>query len=201
MLKNVTNSIIYVGASDNSLDLFEGQYPIPNGMAYNSYVVMDEKIAVMDAVDEVVIDEWLKNVEEALNGKKPDYLVVNHVEPDHSAGIKSFLEKFPETQVVVNAQIARMLPQFGVVVEEGKQVVVKEGDTLSLGSHEFSFIMAPMESDTIPSCSNRHESNLALGQKSPAINKSIFMPLLYDETSLSLPNNNPELAFLVLAYH
>jgi len=144
MLKNVTDSIVYVGASDNSLDLFEGQYPIPNGMAYNSYVVMDEKIAVMDAVDEVVIDEWLNNVCEALNGKKPDYLVVNHVEPDHSAGIKSFLEKFPETQVVVNAQIARMLPQFGVVVEEGKQVVVKEGDTLSLGSHEFSFIMAPM---------------------------------------------------------
>ena len=140
----VGNDIYYVGVNDHQVDLFEGQYDVPNGMSYNSYVIMDEKIAVMDTVDANFTEEWLGNVANVLNGAKPDYLVVQHMEPDHCANIQRILELYPETKVVGNVKTMQMISQFFDADLEGRQVVVKEGDTLELGNHTLHFVMAPM---------------------------------------------------------
>ncbi len=140
----VTDAVKYVGVQDYDLDLFEGQYIIPNGVAYNSYVIMDEKTAVMDTVDIRACDEWLKNLDEVLGGKTPDYLVVQHMEPDHSASINAAAEKYPEMKIVGNARTFVMIDQFFDIDLSGRTVEVKEGDTLSLGSHTLTFVMAPM---------------------------------------------------------
>ena len=135
--------IIYVGVDDTTLDLFEGQYVVPEGMSYNSYVIMDEKVAVMDAVDKAKIAEWLSNVEDALAGRQPDYLVISHMEPDHSAGVAAFAAKYPEVTVVGNAKIFDMFRNF-YGAELTNKLRVKEGDKLSLGEHELTFYSAPM---------------------------------------------------------
>jgi flavorubredoxin len=140
----ISSSILYVGADDKTIDLFESQYLVPNGVSYNSYVILDEKIAIMDTVDARAAEEWLANVEEALNGKQPSYLVVSHLEPDHAANIQRIVEKYPDMQVVGNAKTFSMLPQFFDLDLTDKKVVVAEGDTLSLGSHTLQFFMAPM---------------------------------------------------------
>ena len=141
----VTNDIRYIGVNDRQIDLFEGQYRVPNGMAYNSYVILDEKTAVMDTVDVRFTEEWLRNLEEKLQGRTVDYLVVQHMEPDHSASIRSFVEKYPDAKIVANAKTFGMIRNFfpGIALE-GKEVPVKEGDTLELGAHTLSFVMAPM---------------------------------------------------------
>ena len=135
--------IIYVGVDDTALDLFEGQYVVPEGMSYNSYVIMDEKVAVMDAVDKAKIAEWLGNVEDALAGRQPDYLVISHMEPDHSAGVAAFAAKYPEVTVVGNVKIFDMFRNF-YGAELPNKLLVKEGDKLSLGEHELTFYSAPM---------------------------------------------------------
>lgn len=140
----VTDAVKYVGVQDYDLDLFEGQYIIPNGVAYNSYVIMDEKTAVMDTVDIRACDEWLKNLDEVLGGKTPDYLVVQHMEPDHSASIKAAAEKYPDMKIVGNTRTFVMINQFFDIDLSGRTVEVKEGDTLPLGSHTLTFVMAPM---------------------------------------------------------
>ena len=140
----ITNSILYVGVDDKDLDLFESQYIIPNGISYNSYVIMDEKIAIMDTVDARKTEEWISNVDAALAGKEPTYLVISHMEPDHAANIGNLTEKYPGLQVVGNAKTFAMIPQFFDIDLEGRKVVVKEGDTLSLGTHTLQFFMAPM---------------------------------------------------------
>ena len=140
----ITNSILYVGVDDKDLDLFESQYIIPNGISSNSYVIMDEKIAIMDTVDARKTEEWISNVDAALAGKEPTYLVISHMEPDHAANIGNLIEKYPGLQVVGNAKTFAMIPQFFDIDLEGRKVVVKEGDTLSLGTHTLQFFMAPM---------------------------------------------------------
>ena len=135
--------IIYVGVDDTTLDLFEGQYVVPEGMSYNSYVIMDEKVAVMDAVDKAKIAEWLGNVEDALAGRQPDYLVISHMEPDHSAGVAAFAAKYPGVTVVGNSKIFDMFRNF-YGAELPVKLLVKEGDKLSLGEHELTFYSAPM---------------------------------------------------------
>ena len=140
----VTNDIKYVGVNDHSIDLFEGQYDVPNGMAYNSYVIIDEKIAVMDTVDKNFTHEWLDNVDKALNGRKPDYLVVQHMEPDHSANIVNFLNAYPEATIVSSTKAFTMMKNFFGKDFEEKRIVVGEGDTLILGKHTLSFVGAPM---------------------------------------------------------
>ncbi|MBQ8579875.1 MAG: FprA family A-type flavoprotein [Oscillospiraceae bacterium] len=141
---NITKDIKYIGVNDHQVDLFEGQYVVPNGMAYNSYVILDEKIAVMDTVDQHFGDEWLANLESALDGRKPDYLIVQHMEPDHSANIDVFLRKYPEAVVVASAKaFAMMLGFFGTDYAD-RRIVVGEGDTLSLGAHTLTFVTAPM---------------------------------------------------------
>ena len=142
--KKVTDSIIYVGVNDHKIDLFEGQYDVPNGMAYNSYVILDDKIAVMDTVDINFTHEWLDNLAEALNGKSPDYLIVQHMEPDHSANIANFVNTYPNAKVVGNAKTFAMMAQFFGTNFEDKQVVVENGGTLSLGKHQLTFVFAPM---------------------------------------------------------
>lgn len=144
MVKNVTDSVKYIGVDDKTLDLFESQYIIPNGISYNSYVIMDEKIAVMDTVDKRGTQGWLENMEEALGGKSPDYLVVLHMEPDHAGNIQNLCEKYPEMQVVVNKKTAAMIPQFFDIDLTERFVIVDEGDVLSLGKHQLTFVMAPM---------------------------------------------------------
>lgn len=144
MNNKITNDIIYVGVDDKDLDLFESQYIIPNGISYNAYVIMDEKIAVMDTVDSRKTDEWMANLKEALDGKSPDYIVVSHMEPDHAGSLKAFLDTYPDTEVVGNAKTFPMMKQFFGEDFEVKSVIVKENDTLNLGSHELTFIMAPM---------------------------------------------------------
>ena len=136
--KKLTESVYYVGADDKTLDLFEGQYVIPEGISYNSYVIMDDKIAVMDTVDKRATDEWFQNLEEVLNGKEPDYLVILHMEPDHAANIEHFLNRYKKAKVVSNPKTFNMIPQFF------EHLVVNEGDELSLGSHTLTFVMAPM---------------------------------------------------------
>ena len=140
----ITNDIKYLGVNDHEIDLFEGQYDVPNGMAYNSYAVCDEKTAVLDTVDAEFTDAWLKNLEEALSGKAPDYLIVQHMEPDHSAGIRVLTEKYPETTVVATAQAFRMMKQFFGEEFENRRIVAAEKSTLSLGRHTLTFITAPM---------------------------------------------------------
>ena len=140
----ITNDIKYVGVNDHNVDLFEGQYIVPNGMSYNSYVINDEKIAVMDTVDKNFKEAWLANVEAALAGKKPDYLVVHHMEPDHSANIAAFMAAYPEATVVSSAQAFRMMGQYFGTDFADRRVVVGEGDTLCLGKHTLTFVTAPM---------------------------------------------------------
>lgn len=139
----ITDDILYVGVNDKDIDLFEGQFIVPNGIAYNSYVILDEKTAVMDTVDQRKKDEYLANLERALNGRHPDYLVVSHVEPDHASSVKAFLDKYPSTRLVGNAKTFQMLAQY-FDLNLDSALTVKEGDTLSLGKHELHFIMAPM---------------------------------------------------------
>lgn len=141
----ITEDIIYVGVNDHEVDLFEGQYIVPNGMAYNSYVIRDEKIAVMDTVDGNFGEEWLANIENVLDGATPDYLIVQHMEPDHAANIEVFAEKYPNAQIVGNAKTFTMMKNFfrGLNLD-GKTVEVKNGETLSLGKHELTFVFAPM---------------------------------------------------------
>ena len=140
----VTEDIIYVGVNDHEVDLFEGQYDVPNGMAYNSYVVLDEKVAVFDTVDAHFKDEWLANLEEAFAGRTPDYLIVQHMEPDQAANIANFAEKYPEAKIVGNAKTFPMMKQFFGTDFADRQVIVKEGETLSTGKHNLTFVMAPM---------------------------------------------------------
>ncbi len=141
----ISEAIKYIGCDDKTIDLFESQYPVPNGVSYNSYVILDEKIAVMDTADPRVTDQWLVNLDKELAGRTPDYLVVSHMEPDHSGSIKVFLEKYPDTTVVGNAKTFIMMAQFmDASIFENRKHVVAEGDTLSLGGHELTFIMAPM---------------------------------------------------------
>ena len=140
----ITNDIRYIGVNDHETDLFESQYIIPDGMAYNSYVIFDEKIAVMDSVEAKFGDEWLDNLKKALDGKTPDYLIVQHMEPDHSANILSFVKAYPSAKIVGNIQTFNMMGQFFETLPEFEKVTVKDGDTLSLGKHELKFIFAPM---------------------------------------------------------
>lgn len=140
----ISESIKYIGVDDRETDLFEGQYIIPNGVSYNSYVIFDEKIAVMDTVDKIATDKWVENLEKALNGKAPDYLVISHMEPDHASNVKLFAEKYPNAKLVGNAKTFAYMPQFFNLNVDDRKVVVKEGDTLELGQHTLTFIMAPM---------------------------------------------------------
>lgn len=141
---NISDSIRYVGVNDHSVDLFEGQYVVPNGMAYNSYVILDEKTAIFDTVDVHFGEEWLRNVEKALEGRKADYLIIQHMEPDHSASLLAFLEKYPETTVVGNAKTFVLSKQFYPEVIIKKALEVKDGESLSLGKHVLNFLFAPM---------------------------------------------------------
>ena len=145
MISNVTETIKYIGVDDTTIDLFESQYIVPNGISYNSYLIMDEKIAIMDTVDLRKGEEWFANLEEALEGRTPDYLVVQHMEPDHAGNIANLLAKYPAIKIVASAKAIQMLPQFFEdTCFEGKTIAVKEGETLNLGAHTLQFFMAPM---------------------------------------------------------
>ena len=140
----ISEDIKYIGVNDREIDLFEGQYVVPNGMAYNSYVIMDEKIAVMDTVDKNFGDEWLGNLEKALDGRTPDYIVIQHMEPDHSANIMRFAERYADAVLVASAKAFTMMKNFFGTDFQDRRIVVAEGDKLSLGAHELTFITAPM---------------------------------------------------------
>ena len=140
----ISDAVKYVGCDDKTIELFENQYKVPDGVSYNSYVILDEKTAVMDTADQRVSDEWISNVKEALAGRNADYLVISHLEPDHSANIQRIAELYPEMKLVCSAKAAAMLPQFFDCDFSGRVITVKEGETLSLGSHTLKFIMAPM---------------------------------------------------------
>ena len=145
MVFDVTDKIRYIGVDDTDIDLFESQYIVPNGISYNSYLIMDEKVAIMDTVDLRKSEEWWNNLHTALEGRTPDYLVVQHMEPDHAGNIAAALEKFPSLKIVASGRAVQMLPQFFENVGfEGRTIVVKEGDTLDLGEHTLQFFMAPM---------------------------------------------------------
>ena len=145
MTLNVTDQIKYIGVDDTTIDLFESQYIVPNGISYNSYLIVDEKIAIMDTVDLRKGEEWFANLEEALEGRTPDYLVVQHMEPDHSGNISLLMQKYPEMKLVASAKAIQMMPQFFEdTCFEGKTISVKEGETLNLGTHTLQFFMAPM---------------------------------------------------------
>ena len=139
----ISDSVKYIGVNDYDIDLFEGQYTLEKGMAYNSYVIFDKKVAVMDTVDKIAVDRWQEYLSEALGDRKPDYLVVQHLEPDHSFGIQAIADKYPEMKLVMSAVALRMLPQF-CDVDPSRVIAVKEGDTLELGSHTLNFVLAPM---------------------------------------------------------
>ena len=139
----ISDSIVYIGVDDKDIDLFESQYEVPNGVSYNSYLILDEKIAVMDTADMRVSDKWFENLEKALNGAVPDYLIVSHLEQDHAGNIKKAADKYPEMKIVVNSKSETMLPQF-FEISADRLLIVKEGDELSLGSHTLQFFMAPM---------------------------------------------------------
>ena len=141
---NVTKDIRYIGVNDHEIDLFEGMYIVPEGMAYNSYVILDEKIAVMDTADRHFVQEWQGNLEAALEGRKPDYLIVQHMEPDHSSGIAAFMAAYPEAKVVATAKAFTMMKNFTGTDYSARGIVVKEGDKLELGSHTLTFVTAPM---------------------------------------------------------
>ena len=140
----VTDSIRYIGADDTTIDLFENQYVVPNGVSYNSYLILDEKVAVMDTVDRRATAEWLENLERDLNGRTPDYLVVHHMEPDHAGSVQILAEKYPAMQIVGNAKTFTMMERFFTFDLTDRKVEVKEGSTLSLGKHTLTFVMAPM---------------------------------------------------------
>lgn len=140
----ITDDIKYIGVNDHDIDLFEGQYIVENGMAYNSYAVIDDKIAIMDTVDAYFTDEWLKNIEIALGGRTPDYLVIQHMEPDHSANITNFVDRYPNVKIVASAKAFVMMKNFFRIDFSDKSIVVGDGDTLNLGKHTLSFITAPM---------------------------------------------------------
>ena len=144
MVTKITDTIYYIGENDHDIDLFEGQYVVPNGMAYNSYVILDQKIAVMDTIDRSKTAQWLDNLSQALQDRCPDYLVVQHMEPDHAASIGAFMEKYPETTVIGNAKTFTMIGQFFPGLILNNTLTVKSGDTLSLGSHNLQFLFAPM---------------------------------------------------------
>lgn len=141
---NITNDIRYIGVNDHEVDLFEGQYVVPNGIAYNSYVILDDKIAVMDTVDRNFTRQWLENLEQVLGGRKPDYLVVQHMEPDHAANVDTFMETYPEAVVVASAKAFSMMGYFFGTEYQDRRIVVGEGDKLNLGKHELTFVTAPM---------------------------------------------------------
>ena len=143
-MTNVTKDIRYIGVNDHEIDLFEGMYIVPEGMAYNSYVILDEKVAVMDTADRHFAQEWLGNLAAALEGRKPDYLIVQHMEPDHSSGIAAFMDAYPEAKVVATAKAFTMMKNFTGTDYTGRGIVVKEGDKLELGSHVLTFVTAPM---------------------------------------------------------
>ena len=149
---NVTDSIRYVGVNDKKIKLFEGQYKVPNGISYNSYVIMDDKIAVMDSVDASYTDEWLNNLAAALMGRKPDYLIVQHMEPDHSGSIRGFASAYPEATIVSSDKAFAMMKNFFGVDFADRRLVVGDGDRLSLGLHQLTFISAPMVPDTAADC-------------------------------------------------
>ncbi len=140
----ISNDIKYIGVNDRKIDLFEGQYIVPNGMAYNSYAILDQKIAIFDTVDKNFKDEWLENIKNRLNGKSPDYLIIQHMEPDHSANIVEFTEEYPNAQIVASAKAFTMMKNFFQNDFADKQIVVNEGTTLSLGKHQLTFYTAPM---------------------------------------------------------
>ena len=145
MIKNITEKIVYVGVDDTDIDLFESQYVVPNGVSYNSYVILDEKVAIMDTVDRRKSDEWLQNLETVLADRKPDYLVVQHLEPDHAGTIAIVLQRYPEMQVVASDKAVKMMPQFFCDTDfSARTIAVKEGDTLDLGGRTLHFAMAPM---------------------------------------------------------
>ena len=144
MYEKITDSVCYVGADDKSIDLFESQYVVPNGVSYNSYVILDEKTAILDTVDPRATDVWFENLAEVLGDRQPDYLVISHLEPDHAGNIQKAAEKYPEMKLVGNPKTFAMLPQFFELDLTERCVTVKEGDTLSLGSHTLTFVMAPM---------------------------------------------------------
>lgn len=141
---HISDSIKYVGVNDHKIDLFEGQYPVPNGISYNSYAIIDDKIAVMDSVDAAFLDEWLENIEQAIGDRTPDYLIVQHMEPDHSANILNFTKKYPEAKIVSSALAFQMMKNFFGTDFADKSVVVGEGSTLNLGEHTLAFVAAQM---------------------------------------------------------
>ena len=141
---NISDAIKYIGVDDKDIDLFESQYIVPNGISYNSYVILDEKICVLDTVDKRKTDEWVANLENVLDGKTPDYLIINHLEPDHASNIQLLADKYPDMKLVGNAKTFNMLPQFFDIDLTDRTVTVKEGDSLNLGEHTISFYMAPM---------------------------------------------------------
>lgn len=143
-MEKITNDIKYIGVNDHKIDLFESQYTVPNGMSYNSYAIIDEKIAIMDSVDAAFSQEWLDNIESELEGRMPDYLVVQHMEPDHSASIVNFVSAYPNAKIVASAKAFAMMKNFFLTDYKEKQVVVGEGDSLSLGRHNLTFMTAPM---------------------------------------------------------
>ena len=143
-MKKITESINYIGVDDRTLDLFESQYVIPNGVSYNSYIIHDEKTTIMDTVDKRATKEWVKKVEDELNGQEPYYLVISHLEPDHSANIELVCEKYPEMKIILSSKAANMLPQFVNIDLSNRLVIVKEGEEIELGKHKLKFIMAPM---------------------------------------------------------
>ncbi len=141
----ISNDIKYIGADDKDIDLFENQYVVPNGVSYNSYVILDKKIAIMETIDERRTNEWLDNLQNALNGREPDYLIISHLEPDHAYNIGTIAEKYPNMKLVGNNKTFAFLPQFFDIKNiEERKIEVKDGDTLDLGSHKLHFIMAPM---------------------------------------------------------
>ena len=141
---NITKDIKYIGVNDHKIDLFEGQYIVPNGMAYNSYAIIDDKIAIMDTVDANFTHEWLDNIANALEGRKPDYLIVQHMEPDHSANIANFMKAYPETTLVSSQKAFNMMNNFFGTDFSDRRIIVGEGDTLNLGTHTLTFVAAPM---------------------------------------------------------
>ena len=145
-VKKISNAVLGVGVDDTTIDLFESQYPVPTGVSYNSYVILDEKTAILDTVDNRATDPWLENLDEALSGRKPDYLVVYHMEPDHGANIAHLAKLYPEMQVVGNAKTFLYMEQFfgADAIAKERRVVVKDGESLSLGQHVLTFVFAPM---------------------------------------------------------
>ena len=144
MNQKITESILYLGVNDHEVDLFEGQYDVPNGMAYNSYAIVDEKVAIMDTVDARFTHEWLDNIQNALGSRKPDYLIVQHMEPDHSANIAEFMKVYTEATIVSSAKAFAMMQNFFGTDYADRRIVVGEGSTLSLGKHTLTFVTAPM---------------------------------------------------------